>query len=116
VFGQLPLGTHPQGEQIHCCIQVHLFTELLQAHPEGPPSVKRHRKLCHFRHRKLSHPRTGLWRRFRNGSALAALEAPVCMRSTTRATGLRSRVIGGGEPGNGSACHWLAGPNHLKWD
>jgi len=93
-------------EQIHCCIQVHLFTELLQAHPEGPQSAP---------DRPGASPelRSQWCRRLID---LPALEAPVCMRSTTRATGLRSRVIGGGEPGNGSACHWLAGPNHLKWD
>ena len=39
--------------------------------------VNRHRKLHHFRHRKVSHPRPGLWRRFRTGSALAALAVPL---------------------------------------
>ena len=40
-------------------------------------SVNRHRKLHHFRHRKVSHPRPGLGRRFRTGSALAAPAVPL---------------------------------------
>ena len=39
--------------------------------------VNRHRKLHHFRHRKVSHPRPGLWRRFRGGFALAAPAVPL---------------------------------------
>ena len=39
--------------------------------------VNRHRKLHHFRHRKVSHPRPGLVRRFRTGSALGAPAVPL---------------------------------------
>jgi hypothetical protein len=39
--------------------------------------VNRHPKLRHFRHRKVSHPRAGLWRRFRGGFALAAPAVPL---------------------------------------
>ena len=39
--------------------------------------VNRHRKLHHFRYRILSHPRPGLGRRFRTGSALAAPAVPL---------------------------------------
>ena len=39
--------------------------------------VKRHRKLRHFRHRKVSHPRPGLGPCFRSGSALAAPAVPL---------------------------------------
>ena len=41
------------------------------------PGVKHHRKLSHFRHRKVCHPRPGLWCRFRGGFALAALAVPL---------------------------------------
>ena len=39
--------------------------------------VNRHRKLRHFRHRKVSHPRPGLGPCFRSGSALAAPAVPL---------------------------------------
>ena len=39
--------------------------------------VNRHPKLHHFRHRKVSHLRAGLWRRFRGGFALAAPAVPL---------------------------------------
>lgn len=39
--------------------------------------VKRHRKLSHFRHQKLSHPQPCLWPCFRGGSALAVLAVPL---------------------------------------
>ena len=39
--------------------------------------VNRHRKLRHFRHRKVSHPRPGLGPCFRSGSALAASAVPL---------------------------------------
>ncbi|MFN9547569.1 MAG: DUF6444 domain-containing protein, partial [Cyanobacteriota bacterium] len=48
--------------------------------PSADPSsfvVNRHRKLHHFRHRKVSHPRPGLGRLFRTGSALAAPAVPL---------------------------------------
>ena len=39
--------------------------------------VNRHRKLRHFRHRKVSHPRPGLGPCSRSGSALAAPAVPL---------------------------------------
>ena len=49
--------------------------------------VKRHRKLSHFRHRKLSHPGAGLGPRSRSCSALAALAVSLlshCFRGWLR--------------------------------
>ena len=49
--------------------------EVVPASQKDP--VNRHRKLHHFRHRKVSHPRPGLGRCFRTGSALAAPAVPL---------------------------------------
>ena len=50
---------------------------ILHADNGNAMRVNRHRKLHHFRHRKVSHPRPGLGRRFRTGSALAGPAVPL---------------------------------------
>ena len=55
-----------------CCGPPEWCNPIVHPHP-----VNRHRKLHHFRHRKVSHPRPGLGRRFRTGSALAGPAVPL---------------------------------------
>ena len=56
------------------CVQEDLLFQQLGARRIR---VNRHPKLHHFRHRKVSHLRGGLWRRFRGGFALAAPAVPL---------------------------------------